>query len=50
MTREVDALLSAAVSQYKDLTGIAQATAEEMYISMAMFLEGYGHETFSAKV
>jgi len=29
---------------------MTQATAEELYISIAMQLEGYGTETFPAKV
>lgn len=29
---------------------MTQATAEELYISIAMQLEGYGTETFTAKV
>ena len=32
------------------IVGVTQAAAEEYYITMVMQLEGYGHETFSAKV
>lgn len=32
------------------IAGVTQAAAEEYYITMVMQLEGYGHETFSAKV
>lgn len=42
-------LLESAISQYKSLTGVTQAVAEELYISVAMQLEGYGYETFNAK-
>lgn len=39
-----------AVCQYKNLMGVTQAAAEELYISIVMQLEGYGNETFSTKV
>ncbi|XP_032673267.1 tyrosine-protein phosphatase non-receptor type 14-like isoform X2 [Odontomachus brunneus] len=44
-----DALLHTAICQYKSLTNVAQSTAEELYISSVMQLEGYGNETFTAK-
>ncbi|KAJ8673722.1 hypothetical protein QAD02_004984 [Eretmocerus hayati] len=44
-----EALLNSSLCQYKLLTGITQAAAEEYYITMVMQLEGYGHETFTAK-
>lgn len=45
-----DSLLHTAIYQYKSLTNVTQASAEELYISMVMQLEGYGNETFTAKV
>jgi len=45
-----DSLLHTAICQYKSLVNVTQATAEELYISIAMQLEGYGNETFTAKV
>ncbi|XP_011314417.1 tyrosine-protein phosphatase non-receptor type 14 [Fopius arisanus] len=42
-------LLTSAICQYKSLSGVTQAVAEELYISIAIQLEGYGHETFTAK-
>ncbi|XP_071641566.1 tyrosine-protein phosphatase non-receptor type 14 [Temnothorax longispinosus] len=44
-----DSLLHAAIFQYKGFVNMTQATAEELYISLAMQLEGYGTETFTAK-
>ncbi|KAG9433958.1 protein unc-79 isoform X9 [Apis mellifera carnica] len=44
-----DSLLHTAVCQYKNLMGVTQAAAEEIYISIVMQLEGYGNETFSTK-
>ncbi|XP_026824758.1 tyrosine-protein phosphatase non-receptor type 14 [Ooceraea biroi] len=44
-----DSLLHTAICQYKSLTNVTQATAEELYISIVMQLEGYGNETFTAK-
>ena len=44
------ALLNSTLCQYKNLTGVTQAVAEEFYISIAVQLDGYGHETFTAKV
>lgn len=46
----LDVLLHNAVCQYKNLIGVTQAAAEELYISVVMQLEGYGNETFPAKV
>ncbi|XP_047356742.1 tyrosine-protein phosphatase non-receptor type 14 isoform X1 [Vespa velutina] len=45
----LDILLHNAVCQYKNLIGVTQAAAEELYISVVMQLEGYGNETFPAK-
>lgn len=45
-----EALLNSSLCQYKMISGITQAAAEEYYITMVMQLEGYGHETFTAKV
>lgn len=45
-----DSLLYTAICQYKSLTNVTQASAEELYISIVMQLEGYGNETFTAKV
>lgn len=45
-----DSLLHTAILQYKNLVGVTQAAAEELYISIVMQLEGYGNETFSTKV
>ncbi|KAL7298267.1 hypothetical protein TKK_0008619 [Trichogramma kaykai] len=42
-------LLNSSLCQYKMLGGMTQIAAEECYITMVMQLEGYGHETFSAK-
>ncbi|EFN69944.1 Tyrosine-protein phosphatase non-receptor type 14 [Camponotus floridanus] len=44
-----DSLLHTAICQYKNLTNVTQASAEELYISIVMQLEGYGNETFTAK-
>ncbi|XP_015592496.1 tyrosine-protein phosphatase non-receptor type 14 isoform X2 [Cephus cinctus] len=44
-----DVLLNAAMCQYKTLGGVTQAASEELYISIVVQLEGYGHETFTAK-
>ncbi|XP_012220363.1 tyrosine-protein phosphatase non-receptor type 14 isoform X2 [Linepithema humile] len=44
-----DSLLHTAICQYKSLVNVTQATAEELYISIATQLEGYGNETFTAK-
>nr|XP_046468430.1 tyrosine-protein phosphatase non-receptor type 14 isoform X1 [Neodiprion pinetum]XP_046468431.1 tyrosine-protein phosphatase non-receptor type 14 isoform X1 [Neodiprion pinetum]XP_046468432.1 tyrosine-protein phosphatase non-receptor type 14 isoform X1 [Neodiprion pinetum] len=44
-----DSLLSAAIVRYKNLSGLTQAAAEELYVSIAVHLEGYGRETFAAK-
>ncbi|XP_076762475.1 protein tyrosine phosphatase non-receptor pez isoform X1 [Xylocopa sonorina] len=44
-----DSLLHTAVCQYKNLVGVTQSAAEELYISIVMQLEGYGNETFSTK-
>ncbi|GAB1865860.1 Tyrosine-protein phosphatase non-receptor type 14 [Camponotus japonicus] len=44
-----DSLLHTAICQYKSLTNVTQASAEELYISIVMQLEGYGNETFTAK-
>ncbi|XP_043278683.1 tyrosine-protein phosphatase non-receptor type 14 [Venturia canescens] len=43
------ALLNSTLCQYKGLTGVTQAMAEELYISIAVQLDGYGHETLAAK-
>lgn len=43
-------LLNSSLCQYKMLIGITQSAAEEYYITMVAQLEGYGYETFSAKV
>ncbi|XP_012257243.1 tyrosine-protein phosphatase non-receptor type 14 [Athalia rosae] len=45
----IDVLLSAAIIRYKSLAGLTQAAAEELYVSIAVQLEGYGRETFAAK-
>lgn len=45
-----ESLLNSAICQYKSLAGVTQAVAEELYISIAVQLEGYGHESFTAKV
>lgn len=45
-----DGLLHSAICQYKSLAGVTQAVAEELYISSVVQLEGYGHESFTAKV
>lgn len=45
-----DSLLHTAICQYKSLVNVTQAIAEELYISIVMQLEGYGNETFTAKV
>lgn len=42
-------LLHSAIIQYKNLQGVAQTAAEELYITVGMQLEGYGYETFNAK-
>lgn len=47
--RGQETLLNDAICQYKNLTGVAQSAAEEMYIMNVMQLEGYGYETFIAK-
>lgn len=39
-----------AICQFKSLTGVTQSAAEEMYIMTVMQMEGYGYETFIAKV
>lgn len=44
-----DSLLHIAICQYKNFVNVTQATAEELYISIVMQLEGYGNETFTAK-
>ncbi|XP_031785754.1 tyrosine-protein phosphatase non-receptor type 21 [Nasonia vitripennis] len=44
-----EVLLNGSLCQYKMIAGVTQAAAEEYYITMIMQLEGYGHETFSAK-
>ncbi|KAH0539524.1 tyrosine-protein phosphatase non-receptor type 14-like [Cotesia glomerata] len=44
-----DGLLHSAICQYKSLAGVTQAVAEEYYISSVVQLEGYGHESFTAK-
>ncbi|XP_029173892.1 tyrosine-protein phosphatase non-receptor type 14 isoform X2 [Nylanderia fulva] len=44
-----DSLLHTVICQYKSLTDLTQATAEELYISIVMQVEGYGNETFIAK-
>ncbi|XP_034943965.1 tyrosine-protein phosphatase non-receptor type 14 [Chelonus insularis] len=44
-----DNLLHSAIRQYKSLSGVTQAVAEELYISIVVQLEGYGHESFTAK-
>ncbi|KAK0178263.1 hypothetical protein PV328_002230 [Microctonus aethiopoides] len=44
-----DALLDSAICQYRSLAGVTQAVAEELYISIAVQLEGYGYESFDAK-
>lgn len=45
-----DSLLHTVICQYKSLADITQANAEELYISIVMQLDGYGNETFTAKV
>lgn len=45
-----EALLNSAVTQYQIIIDMTQAAAEEYYMTMVMQLEGYGFETFSAKV
>lgn len=47
---EVGALLEAVVWQYSSLQGLAQALAETYYILEAQRLDGYGQETFMARV
>lgn len=47
---EVAALLEAVVWQYSSLQGLAQALAETYYILEAQRLDGYGQETFMARV
>ena len=44
------ALLEAVVWQYSSLQGLAQALAETYYILEAQRLDGYGQETFMARV
>lgn len=44
-----ESLLHTAICQYKSLGNMTQTTAEELYISIAIQLEGYGTETFTAK-
>lgn len=46
----IEALLQNTICQYKNLVGIRQSGAEDIYITIVMQLEGYGYETFSAKV
>ncbi len=43
-------LTDAVICQHAALAGLPQGTAEEYYILAAQQLEGYGQETFSAKV
>ena len=45
-----EALIQSTICQYKNLVGISQSGAEDIYITIVMQLEGYGYETFSAKV
>jgi len=49
-SNEQNILLHTAICQYKNFANITQATAEEMYISIVMQLDGYGNEMFTAKV
>lgn len=43
-------LTEAVILQHSALAGLPQGTAEEYYILAAQQLEGYGQETFTAKV
>jgi len=43
-------LTEAVICQHAALAGLPQGTAEEYYILAAQQLEGYGQETFVAKV
>lgn len=47
---EVGALVEAVVWQYSSLQSLAQALAETYYILEAQQLDGYGQETFMARV
>ena len=49
-SRGQEVLLNSAIAQYKAISGMTQNTAEEFYINIVMQLEGYGYETFTAKV
>jgi hypothetical protein len=43
-------LTEAVILQHAALAGLSQGTAEEYYILAAQQLDGYGQETFEAKV
>jgi hypothetical protein len=43
-------LTEAVILQHAALAGLSQGTAEEYYILAAQKLDGYGQETFEAKV
>lgn len=43
-------LTNAVICQHAALAGLPQGTAEEYYILAAQQLDGYGQETFTAKV
>lgn len=46
----LETLTKAVILQHAELAGLPQGTAEEYYILAAQQLEGYGQETFLAKV
>lgn len=46
----MEALTEAAILQHGSLRGLGQSIAEEYYILAAQQLEGYGQQTFAAKV
>ena len=43
-------LTEAVILQHSALAGLSQGRAEEYYILAAQLLDGYGQETFEAKV
>lgn len=46
----LESLIQSVILQHSALAGLPQGTAEEYYILAAQQLEGYGLETFEAKV
>ncbi|XP_033606428.1 band 4.1-like protein 4A [Cryptotermes secundus] len=46
----LESLTEAVILQHAALAGLSQGTAEEYYILAAQQLDGYGQETFEAKV